>query len=130
MKAVSGPAYTKTINVVLSHDARLRFAGMPAGTARHSIAYEGAKRLVRNMLGQLCPGIADFSVLPTSKDSFKTTVEFYSSEPLKSSEFIDSPVLKSPANTGLEDNTDILLKWTFGEVENVPSIRVAYNIQA
>ncbi|CAH0392747.1 unnamed protein product [Bemisia tabaci] len=33
-------------------------------------------------------------------------------------------------NTGLEDNTDILLKWTFGEVENVPSIRVAYNIQA
>ncbi|CAH0380769.1 unnamed protein product [Bemisia tabaci] len=44
VKAVSGPTYTKTINVVLSHDARLRFAGMPAGTARHSIAYEGAKR--------------------------------------------------------------------------------------
>lgn len=68
VKAVSGPTYTKTINVVLSHDARLRFADMPAGTARHAIAYEGAKRLVRNMLGQLCPGIADFSVLPAIRN--------------------------------------------------------------
>ncbi|CAH0387134.1 unnamed protein product [Bemisia tabaci] len=64
VKAVSGPTYTKTINVVLSNDAKLRFAGMPAGTARHSITYEGAKRLVRSMLGQLCPGLNDFLVLP------------------------------------------------------------------
>lgn len=64
IKALSGPTYTKTINIVLSNDAKLRFAGMPAGTARRSIAYEGAKRLVRNMLGQLCPNLSDFSVLP------------------------------------------------------------------
>ncbi|CAH0380770.1 unnamed protein product [Bemisia tabaci] len=30
IKALSGPTYTKTINIVLSNDAKLRFAGMPA----------------------------------------------------------------------------------------------------
>ncbi|CAH0388482.1 unnamed protein product [Bemisia tabaci] len=33
-------------------------------------------------------------------------------------------------NSGLEDNCDSLLKWTFGEVENIPTIRSAYNLQA
>lgn len=64
LRALSGPTYTKSITIKFSNDAKLRFAGMPAGTARHSIAFEGGKRLVRNMLGQLCPNVADFSVLP------------------------------------------------------------------
>ncbi|CAH0383557.1 unnamed protein product [Bemisia tabaci] len=49
LRALSGPAYTKTIVIAFSDDAKLRFAGMPAGTARHSIAYEGAKSLVNEL---------------------------------------------------------------------------------
>lgn len=69
IRALSVPTYTKSINIVFSNDAKLRFAGMPAGTARHSIAYEGAKRLVRNMLGQLCPNLSDMSALPGIRKS-------------------------------------------------------------
>ncbi|CAH0388462.1 unnamed protein product [Bemisia tabaci] len=69
IRALSGPTYTKSINIVFSNDAKLRFAGMPAGTARHSIAYEGAKRLVRNMLGQLCPNLSGMSALPGIRKS-------------------------------------------------------------
>ena len=47
--------------VTHSDDAKLRFAGMPAGTARCNIAYESARRLVKNHIAVYTPHFSDYS---------------------------------------------------------------------
>ncbi|CAH0394087.1 unnamed protein product [Bemisia tabaci] len=82
IRALSGPTYTKSINIVFSNDAKLRFAGMPAGTACHSIAYEGAKRLVCNMLGQLCRSVTCQPCQESGSRSWRTGLLITSGSPL------------------------------------------------
>lgn len=60
--------YTEGAKLALSQDAKLRFSSMPAGTHRCGIAFEAAKRLVRSVYAQYCPGIQDMTTIPPIKE--------------------------------------------------------------
>ena len=53
--------------ITLSEDAKLRFSGMPAGTARCNIAYEAAKRLSKNKIAIYTPNFADYASIADSR---------------------------------------------------------------